>query len=85
MTLTRDIKSLRAYPYIDDIWRMIARTAYTQLRYSPFLLAGTVFGMIVLFLMPMLFPVTGWPLAAGSGACNMAGHVADLFADDPFL
>jgi hopene-associated glycosyltransferase HpnB len=67
LTLARDIKSLRVYPYIDDIGRMIARTAYTQLQYSPVLLAVTIFGMAVLFIAPMLFPVTGWPLAAEAG------------------
>lgn len=67
LTLTRDIKSLRVYPHIEDVWRMVARTAYTQLHHSPRLLAGTVFGMAALFLLPMLMPVTGWPLAAEAG------------------
>jgi hypothetical protein len=32
---------------------MVARTAYTQLRYSPVLLAGTVAGMALLYVVPV--------------------------------
>jgi hopene-associated glycosyltransferase HpnB len=67
LTLTSDTRSLRVYPHMDDVWRIVARTAYTQLRHSPFLLAATVVGMAALFLLPMLLPVTGWPLAAEAG------------------
>ena len=42
--LTERVHSIRAYPEIADIRRMVSRTAYAQLRYSPLLLAGTVFG-----------------------------------------
>jgi hopene-associated glycosyltransferase HpnB len=59
--------SIRPYPHPADIWRMISRTAYTQLRHSPLLLAGTVLGMIVVWLVP--------PLATlfGHGAARFAG------------
>ena len=40
--LTERVHSIRAYPHIGDIRRMVARSAYAQLRYSPLLLAGTV-------------------------------------------
>src|SRR5229473_382006 len=50
--LTRETKSLRPYPRLGDIWRMVARTAYTQLRYSPLLLAGTVLGLGITYLVP---------------------------------
>jgi len=71
LTLTQDIDSLRAYPRINDVWRMVARTAYTQLGYSPLLLAGTVLGMALLFLLPpllFLYAPTLWSLIAGFGA-----------------
>lgn len=55
LTLTRDIHSLRPYPHIKDVWHMVARTAYTQLRFSPLLLAGTIVGMFALYLAPVLF------------------------------
>jgi hopene-associated glycosyltransferase HpnB len=51
--------SLRLYPTLGDIWRMIARTAYTQLHYSPALLAGTVLGMAVTYLAPPLLLFAG--------------------------
>lgn len=60
LTLTRDIRSLRQYLRFADIHRMVARTAYTQLNYSPWLLAGTCAGMAMLFLLPPLVPVIGW-------------------------
>ena len=41
---------------------MIARSAYTQLRCSPLLLAGTVVAMIIGFLLP---PVLACPGGAG--------------------
>jgi hopene-associated glycosyltransferase HpnB len=69
LTLTRDIESLRPYPHIRDVWQMVARTAYTQLRYSPFLLIGTVLGMSLVYLVPPLFfwGATG-PLAFAAGS-----------------
>ncbi|MEJ0016333.1 MAG: glycosyltransferase [Acetobacteraceae bacterium] len=45
-------RSVRAYPTAGDIWRMVARTAYVQLRFSPLLLLGTVFAMTLTFLVP---------------------------------
>jgi hopene-associated glycosyltransferase HpnB len=46
-------RSLRPYGSVDEIWRMVARTAYTQLAYSPLLLAGTVAGMALLYAAPV--------------------------------
>ncbi|MBW4532441.1 MAG: glycosyltransferase [Pleurocapsa minor HA4230-MV1] len=42
--------SLRGYDNLKVIWDTIARTAYTQLNYSPLLLAGTVIGMVIIYL-----------------------------------
>lgn len=50
--LSRDIRSVRPYPALADLWRMVARSAYTQLRYSPILLAGTVIGMLLIYAVP---------------------------------
>jgi hopene-associated glycosyltransferase HpnB len=72
LTLANNIESLRSYPHISDVWRMIARTAYTQLRHSPFLLVGTVIGLAFLFLLPLLlflFAPTLTALLAGFFAC----------------
>ncbi len=45
-------KSVRPYPNAADIWRMVARTAYVQLRRSPFLLLGTTLAMALVWLAP---------------------------------
>jgi hopene-associated glycosyltransferase HpnB len=57
--LTQGTESLRLYPEIADIWNMVARTAYTQLHYSPLLLAGTVLGLVVTYLAPVLLLFAG--------------------------
>ncbi|HUN44337.1 MAG TPA: glycosyltransferase [Acetobacteraceae bacterium] len=44
--------SLRPYPGFADIWAMVARTAYAQLRFSPILLLGTVLAMVLAWLIP---------------------------------
>ena len=53
LALTDNAHSLRAYPSIGDIRRMVARTAYAQLGYSPLLLAGMVLGLALTYLMPV--------------------------------
>ena len=45
-------RSVRPYPGVADIWRMVARTAYVQLRFSPLLLLATTFGMALTWLVP---------------------------------
>lgn len=57
--LATDVHSLRAYPRLGDLWHMIARSAYTQLRYSPALLGVTVLGLALVFLVPPVATVLG--------------------------
>ena len=52
--LTERVHSSRPYPDFEDIRRMVSRSAYAQLRYSPLLLAGTVVGMALTYLAPPL-------------------------------
>jgi hopene-associated glycosyltransferase HpnB len=52
--LTDGVRSVRAYPAVEDIRKMVARTAYAQLQYSPLILAGTVAGLAVTYLFPVL-------------------------------
>jgi hopene-associated glycosyltransferase HpnB len=70
--LTRRVRSLRPYAGIGQIGRMISRSAYAQLRYSPWLLAGTVTGMAMVYLAP--------PMLAffGAGPARWLGAVAWL-------
>jgi hopene-associated glycosyltransferase HpnB len=55
--LTDRVWSVRAYPAVSDIRRMVARTAYAQLRYSPLMLTGTLLGLAVTYLAPVLLTV----------------------------
>jgi hopene-associated glycosyltransferase HpnB len=57
--LTARVHSTRPYPDVEDIRRMVSRSAYAQLRYSPLLLAGTVVGMALTYLAPPLLTVFG--------------------------
>lgn len=57
-------RSLRVYPHFSDIRRMIARCAYTQLNYSPVLLALTVVGLGLTFLAAPLLALFGTGLAS---------------------
>ena len=66
--LTESSRSLRPYDGLGDIWRMVARSAYTQLDHSPFLLACTLAGMVLVYVIPPLTvlsaPLHGDTLAA---------------------
>ncbi|HMO27966.1 glycosyltransferase [Enterovirga sp.] len=65
LDLAAGSRSLRPYESWRDIWDMIARTAFTQLRYSAWLLAGTVLGMAIVYLVPpvaaLALGARGWP------------------------
>jgi hopene-associated glycosyltransferase HpnB len=67
VALTDRAHSLRAYPSIGDIRRMVSRSAYAQLRYSPALLAGTIIGLALTYLAPVALAVsaTGYAQFAG--------------------
>ncbi|MEL6440718.1 MAG: glycosyltransferase [Cyanobacteria bacterium J06621_8] len=51
--------SLRGYDTLKAIWDTIARTAYTQLNYSPLLLIGTLLGMILVYLVAPIGLIVG--------------------------
>jgi hopene-associated glycosyltransferase HpnB len=53
------VDSVRPYPTLASLWRMVARSAYAQLRHSVLLLAGTVFGLALVFLVPPVTTVVG--------------------------
>ncbi|GAA3438420.1 glycosyltransferase [Kutzneria kofuensis] len=57
--LTTSITSRRPYPRLADLWTMVARSAYTQLRKSPLLLTGCVLGLLLIFVAPPLAVVVG--------------------------
>jgi len=62
--------SIRPYEKFADVWQMISRTAFTQLRYSAPLLALTLCGLTLVWWIPaaaMLFG-HGWQSACGAAA-----------------
>jgi hopene-associated glycosyltransferase HpnB len=74
--LSDDIESVRPYPSLAGLWAMVSRSAYTQLRYSPLLLAGTVLGLLFTYLVPPAAFVAG--LAAGAWPVAVLGGCAWL-------
>ena len=66
-------RSERAYPGFADIWQMIARTAYVQLRYSPVLLVLTVAAMGLVWLVPPLAALGGHGWVRAMGLLAWAG------------
>ncbi|MGW0877243.1 glycosyltransferase [Streptomyces sp. NPDC002740] len=70
------VDSVRPYPRLHDLWRMVSRSAYAQLRHSPLLLTGTVLGLALVYLVPPLALFGG--LAAGSAATAVFGALAWL-------
>jgi hopene-associated glycosyltransferase HpnB len=53
------VRSLRSYPRLADIWEMVTRSAYTQLRNNPAALAGTVAALSTTYLAPPLLGIWG--------------------------
>jgi hopene-associated glycosyltransferase HpnB len=68
--LTDRAVSIRPYQGFGEIRRMVARSAYAQLSYSPLLLAGTVAGMLLVYVAAPFVAVLahGWAQAAGFAA-----------------
>ena len=57
--LSTGIRSARPYLGLADLWNMVARSAFTQLRYSPWLLAGTLAGLAWLYALPVASTLAG--------------------------
>ena len=54
MGVSRSTESIRPYEGTAGIWRMISRSAFTQLNYSTVQLACAVIGMIVVYVIPLI-------------------------------
>lgn len=67
-------RSIRPYPHLADTRAMIARTAFTQLRYSAALLALTLIGLALVWLVPPLAVIFGggWSFVLGLVAYLLA-------------
>jgi hopene-associated glycosyltransferase HpnB len=65
--LTELATSIRPYEGVSEIGRMVSRSAYAQLQYSPRLLAGTIAGMLLLYVVPVLATLDPWDPSAIAG------------------
>ncbi|WP_328892373.1 glycosyltransferase [Streptomyces sp. NBC_00236] len=72
--LAERVDSVRPYPHLTDLWRMVSRSAYAQLRHNPLVLLGTVIGLSVIYLAPPVTLVAGLP--AGDPSAAWAGGAA---------
>ena len=70
--LTESVRSLRAYPAFADMRRMVARSAFAELRYSALRLAGAVAGMALVYLAPPLLAIFAHGIAQAAGALAWA-------------
>jgi hopene-associated glycosyltransferase HpnB len=92
--LTTDISSARPYPSLASLWHMIARSAYVQLKYNPLLLAGTIVGLLLLYVAPPAGAIAalvgaaaggGGPATAVAGAAGLAGWALMTVSYVPML
>ncbi|MEU4269187.1 glycosyltransferase [Streptomyces sp. NPDC026092] len=72
--LAERVDSVRPYPHLGDLWRMVSRSAYAQLRHNPLVLAGTVAGLAVVYLAPPVALAAG--LFGGDAVAGWAGGLA---------
>src|SRR5579875_670563 len=72
--LSAQLVSVRPYPRLADLWQMVARSAYVQLRYSPALLLAAVAGLLFGYAVPPAAAIAGLAaLGTGSAAAVAAG------------
>lgn len=81
--LAERVDSVRPYPVLGDLWRMVSRSAYAQLRHSPLVLLGTVAGLVLVYLVPPAALLAG--LTTGHPAVAWAGGLAWLLMAGTYL
>ncbi|HEY4078362.1 MAG TPA: glycosyltransferase [Rhizomicrobium sp.] len=77
--LTDRAVSLRPYEHINDIRHMVTRSAYAQLGYSPLVLAGTMLGLTLVYIAPVMTALFAW------GVSQLAGWLAWIIMAVMFL
>ncbi len=70
--LSTSVGSVRPYPDLASLWRMVARSAYVQLRYNPLLLAGTLAGLLLIYAVPPAAFIAGLARALEDAAPHSA-------------
>jgi hopene-associated glycosyltransferase HpnB len=80
--LTEMATSIRPYQGIGDVGRMVSRSAYAQLHYSPFYLAGTIMGMWLLYVVPPVATLDAWD---PSGLAGLLAWLVMAISFQPML
>jgi hopene-associated glycosyltransferase HpnB len=70
--LTQNTRSTRVYRSFSEIGAMISRTAFNQLHHSVLLLAGTLAGLLLTFVLPVGLVFSGSAMLAGLGIASYA-------------
>src|SRR5580658_7088347 len=70
--LSTRVISVRPYPALADLWQMVARSAYIQLGYSPWLLAGTIAGLLFIYVLPPAGAIAALAVGAAAGFTGSA-------------
>ena len=89
--LTHSAKSQRPYPTLASFWNMVARTAFTQLRYSVLLLLLTTFLMVFVFWCPVIGVAHHWVVARAASCLGLISMwaaylpVVRFYRQSPFL
>ena len=84
--LTERAVSKRRYPRIADVGRMISRSAYAELRYSPMRLVGAIVGMALVFAAPAVIALLPTDLVGSeAGLIAATAWMAMLAAIQPML
>lgn len=76
--VTQSTHSIRGYGTFAEVERMIARTAFTQLGYSPWMLAGAIAGMTVTYLLPPVLALAGYRFAMAAWALMAISYIPVL-------
>jgi hopene-associated glycosyltransferase HpnB len=81
--LAEQVDSVRPYPRLHDLWRMVSRSAYAQLRHNPLVLLGTVIGLALVYLVPPVTLIAG--LATGETTAALLGGLAWLVMTGTYI
>jgi hypothetical protein len=77
---------MRRYPRIADVGRMISRSAYAELRYSPLRVAGAIAGMALVYAAPAVITLLPTDLVGlEAGLIAATAWLAMLLAIQPML
>ena len=74
--LSHSVRSRRPYPRLTNFFEMIERTAFTQLRYSLWLLFATTFLMLLVFWVPWAGLFDSSPAVRGFAMVGVCGMIS---------